>query len=317
MDDFFKTVGAIVVIGIAIYFGVVVVLPILGFLVVCFIIGILIGIVKQNLEGTNNTYNSSNVKEKVSYKYNCECPYCNNKYSVDEDGLYTCNCGRSFRKKGKVIYKEEDTVSDLVEWFVELIAYISKADGVVTNNEINLLKSILKDEIELSEKKIKWCANVFNESKNYVYDKNIINTINEYIDTKEENDNRYSIKRNILYACLRISYVDDDISPEQECILKDIIYIFHISEYEYESMKSDLNSYSEEDNKLESYYNILGININANLDEVKKAYKKLAKEYHPDKHSHEDLPQKTLDSMKEKMIEINEAYEIIKKHLCT
>lgn len=314
MDDFFKAVGAIVVIGVAIYFGVVVVLPVLGFLVVCFIIGILIEIAKQKLEGINNT---SNIKEKVSSKYNCECPYCNSKYSVYEDGLYTCNCGKSFRKKGKVTYKEEDTVSDLVEWFVELIAYISKADGVVTNNEINLLKSILKDEIELSEKKIKWCANVFNEAKNYVYDKNIINTINEYIDTKEENDNRYSIKTNILYDCLRISYVDDDISPEQECILRDIMYIFHISEYEYESMKSALNSHSEEGNQLESYYNVLGININATLDEVKKAYKKLVKEYHPDKHSHKDLSQKTLDSMKEKMIQINEAYEIIKKHLCT
>lgn len=316
MDDFLKGVGAIVVIGVAIYFGVVVVLPILGFLVVCFIIGMLIEIAKQKLEGINNTYNTSNIKDKVSSKYNCECPYCNNKYSVDEDGFYTCNCGGSFRKKGKVTYKEEDTVSDLVEWFVELIAYISKADGVVTNNEINLLKSILKDEIELSEKKIKWCANVFNETKNYVYDKNIINAINEYIDT-EENDNRYSVKTNILYDCLRISYVDDDISPEQECILRDIMYIFNISESEYESMKFDLNSHGEEDNQLEGYYNILGININSNLDEVKKAYKKLVKEYHPDKHIHKGLPQKTLDSMKEKMIEINEAYEVIKKHLCT
>jgi molecular chaperone DnaJ len=49
------------------------------------------------------------------------------------------------------------------------------------------------------------------------------------------------------------------------------------------------------------YYKILGLNKGASMDDVKKAYRKLAKEYHPDKNSGKE----------EKFKEISEAYEAI------
>ena len=51
----------------------------------------------------------------------------------------------------------------------------------------------------------------------------------------------------------------------------------------------------------ESYYDILGVNKNATKDEIKKAYRKLAKQYHPDKN--------TDNNSKEKFQKIQEAYE--------
>ena len=51
------------------------------------------------------------------------------------------------------------------------------------------------------------------------------------------------------------------------------------------------------------YYKILGVDKNANTDEIKKAYRKLALKYHPDRGGGED------ESKKFK--EINEAYQII------
>lgn len=55
---------------------------------------------------------------------------------------------------------------------------------------------------------------------------------------------------------------------------------------------------------MKDYYYILCINKNATLDEVKKAYRKLAMKYHPDKNNGDEL---FLESFKE----INEAYEIL------
>lgn len=52
------------------------------------------------------------------------------------------------------------------------------------------------------------------------------------------------------------------------------------------------------------YYKALGVDKKADQDTIKKAYRKLAKEYHPDKHPNDT---KTVEKFKE----INEAYEVL------
>lgn len=52
------------------------------------------------------------------------------------------------------------------------------------------------------------------------------------------------------------------------------------------------------------YYEVLGVDKSASADDIKKAYRKLAKQYHPDLHPND----KTAE---EKFKEINEAYEIL------
>ena len=52
------------------------------------------------------------------------------------------------------------------------------------------------------------------------------------------------------------------------------------------------------------YYDILGVAKNANADEIKKAYRKMAFKYHPDKHQGD----KTAE---EKFKEVSEAYEVL------
>lgn len=56
-------------------------------------------------------------------------------------------------------------------------------------------------------------------------------------------------------------------------------------------------------------YEILGVAENASDEEIKKAYRKLAKQYHPDNYT--DNPLKELAD--EKMKEINDAYDTIQK----
>ncbi|MDD6022201.1 MAG: DnaJ domain-containing protein [Acutalibacteraceae bacterium] len=56
-------------------------------------------------------------------------------------------------------------------------------------------------------------------------------------------------------------------------------------------------------------YEVLGVSRSASEEEVKAAYRKLAKKYHPDKYAGSDLA----DLANEKMQEINEAYDAICK----
>lgn len=56
-------------------------------------------------------------------------------------------------------------------------------------------------------------------------------------------------------------------------------------------------------------YSVLGVSQNASDEEIKKAYRELARKYHPDNYQNNPLA----DLAEEKMKEINEAYEAITK----
>ena len=55
-------------------------------------------------------------------------------------------------------------------------------------------------------------------------------------------------------------------------------------------------------------YQVLGVSPNASDDDIKKAYRKLAKKYHPDNYANSEFS----DIANDKMQQINEAYDIIK-----
>ena len=55
------------------------------------------------------------------------------------------------------------------------------------------------------------------------------------------------------------------------------------------------------------YYETLGVDRNANEEELKKAYRRLARQHHPDTHSGE----KEKKDAEEKFKEINEAYAVL------
>jgi len=55
----------------------------------------------------------------------------------------------------------------------------------------------------------------------------------------------------------------------------------------------------------EDYYSILGVNRNAGIDEIKKAYRKLALKYHPDRNPSDKK------KAEEQFKKISEAYAVL------
>ena len=61
------------------------------------------------------------------------------------------------------------------------------------------------------------------------------------------------------------------------------------------------------------YYDVLGVAKGASADEIKKAYRKLMSENHPDKLAGRGLPESMREMAEERTREISHAYDVIKE----
>lgn len=84
--------------------------------------------------------------------------------------------------------------------------------------------------------------------------------------------------------------------------------------YNYSYNTNSGNSYySNVNSNKKNYYSSLGLEEGADVDDIKKAYKKMVKKYHPDFNSH--LSENEKKENENKIREINEAYEQLKRNV--
>ena len=65
--------------------------------------------------------------------------------------------------------------------------------------------------------------------------------------------------------------------------------------------------------RYKDYYKIMGVPRDASQEDVKKAYRRLMNQHHPDKLVSKGLPEEMIKLANEKTQEIKEAYDLIKK----
>jgi DnaJ like chaperone protein len=115
----------------------------------------------------------------------------------------------------------------------------------------------------------------------------------------------YASRLQLLHLLFNISLADTVIHPSEIQIIEQISSYLGVSSSDFLSIK---NMFIPE---TDSSYKILEIERSATDEEVKKAYRKMAVKYHPDKVSH--LGDDIRKSADEKFARVNEAYNKIKK----
>ena len=112
-------------------------------------------------------------------------------------------------------------------------------------------------------------------------------------------------KVQLLYFLFGIAKADGTVSTAEIGLLENISNRLGIDHVTFMSVKS---MYYDD---IESAYQVLGIDSSASNEEIKKAYRKIAMENHPDKVGH--LGEDIRKAAEEKFSRINVAYEKIKK----
>lgn len=115
----------------------------------------------------------------------------------------------------------------------------------------------------------------------------------------------HSSRLQLIHFLFGIAKADEHVSKDEIDEIRKIAGYLYINEYDFESIKAMF--YSSTD----SSYKVLEIEKEASDDEVKKAYRKMVKKYHPDKL--QGLGEEHLKGANEKFQNIQAAYESIKK----
>lgn len=179
-----------------------------------------------------------------------------------------------------------------------LVACIMKADGRVDKAELAVVKKFLV--ANFGENSALEALQILKS----LLDQNINET--EVASQIGMNMN-YSSKLELLHFLFQIAYADGDIVASELNTIQRISTIFRIDRLDFESVKAPYMKQVDRD----WAYKALEIESSATNDEIKKAYRTMAKKFHPDLVN--ELGEDVKKSATEKFRSINEAYENLKK----
>lgn len=115
----------------------------------------------------------------------------------------------------------------------------------------------------------------------------------------------YEVRMQLLHYLFGIAQADGSVSPSEVNMIQSISNYLGLNPSDFSSIKAMF--YKDVNNS----FKVLGVGADASVDDIKKAYRKLAVKYHPDKVSH--LGEEYQKGAKEKFQSVQEAYENIKK----
>lgn len=177
-----------------------------------------------------------------------------------------------------------------------LIAAVMKVDGKVVKSELDYVKQFFIRQFgkESAKEALMMLRDLLKQN---IPLKDVCSQIGRNMD--------YASRLQLLHLLFNVSIADGMIHQSEADIIERISGYLGVGTSDYLSIK---NMFMPE---TDSSYKILEIEKSASNDEVKKAYRKMAMKYHPDKVSH--LGDDFRKSAEEKFKKVNQAYEKIKK----
>ncbi len=179
---------------------------------------------------------------------------------------------------------------------IVLIAAVMKADKKILRSELDFAKEYFKRQFGAEQAK-EATLMLRDIIKKDIPLEQVCFQIKDHVD--------YSSRLQLLHLLYGIAKADGHVHQYEKDIIKRIAYLLSISDADHESIMAMFV-----DNTNASY-KILEVDSNASNDEIKKAYRKMAAKYHPDKVAH--LGEDFKRTAEEKFKQLNDAYNKIKK----
>jgi len=198
--------------------------------------------------------------------------------------------------------------------FVALVAKVAKADGKIDALEAQLV-GIMFDDISAvfpePAKTKEILKQIFNEEKNRT--DNIEHIAHSLANAIKRNKAQ---QQQFMGFLIQLAFIDGEVSQSEEEILALIAEAlefdpnaYHAIFDQFEKMMQNVQPKAN----INDAYALLGVNANDDMKTIKKAYKKLVRQYHPDIIASQGKSETYMKEATQKTQEINQAYEMIEQ----
>ncbi|WP_347331054.1 co-chaperone DjlA [Marinimicrobium locisalis] len=201
-----------------------------------------------------------------------------------------------------------------------LLGHLAKADGRVSESEVQQTEAYMA-EMGLTAEHRKEAIALFKEGAAADFDADA-----QVTRFREVCGRRSNLVRMLLIYLVNIALADGELDEQEAEVLRRIAQGLGISASMFEQLLRMIqaqNSFGGQQyqggaggpssaDQLQKAYDALGVSPEASDAEIKKAYRKLMSQYHPDKLMGQGVPEDMVKEATERSQEISKAYELIK-----
>ena len=190
-----------------------------------------------------------------------------------------------------------------------VMGHVAKADGHVTKDEISAAKNIM-DQMQLSAQQRSAAIKFFDQGK--AADFPLIPVLQQF---KKECHRRRNLIQMFVEIQISTALSDGKLHASEKSIIYTIGDVLGFSKHEIDhlfNIASGAEASTNDKLTLTQAYKILGVNKNDSQADIKKAYRRLMSQHHPDKLVSKGLPDEMIALATEKTQEIRKAYELIR-----
>jgi DnaJ like chaperone protein len=226
--------------------------------------------------------------------------------------LFAIFFGFTFWLQKKVrVYEQSQTESHkrFVWLLVQILIHTAKIDGQITKAEITTIHRFFQLNLHYNQTQMAWIKDLVKEAINT--DQSLDALLQEFKTTFA-----YEPRLILLELVYQVLYTKTEVPEEELKVARHIANSLEIPEYVQRTVEGkyryrQYGGTSAPDLKAR-HLATLGLESGASAEEIKKAYRKLSMQYHPDKVRH--LGEEFRAVAEEKMKEINAAYDFLEKN---